>query len=206
MNKARFEAFSDGVFAFAITLLVLGFVLPQLTKPVSEAQLLRALLQLWPNLIAYLLSFAVIGIMWQNHHAFYRLVDRIDRTTVFLNLALLAVTVFIPFATSVLGTYPTMKSSTFLYGLTLTLSATFFNLIPLHIVRTRALSETVDATTIQQTIVAYRVGWATYALATLLSLLWPLVSFALYILIAAYYLVPRGLDSDLPQRERIAGP
>jgi uncharacterized membrane protein len=206
MNKARFEAFSDGVFAFAITLLVLGFVLPQLTKPVSEAQLLRALLQLWPNLIAYLLSFAVIGIMWQNHHAFYRLVDRIDRTTVFLNLALLAVTVFIPFATSVLGTYPTMKSSTFLYGLTLTLSATFFNLIPIHIVRSHALSPSVDAVTIHQTFVAYRVGWATYALATLLSLLWPLVSFALYILIAAYYLVPRGLDSDLPQRERIAGP
>ena len=205
MNKARFEAFSDGVFAFAITLLVLGFVLPTFKPPgPTDANLFHALLKLWPNLIAYLLSFAVIGIMWQNHHAFYRLVDRIDRTTVFLNLALLSVTVFIPFATSVLGTYPTMKSSTFLYGLTLTLSATFFNLIPLHIVRTGALSETVDAATIQQTIVAYRVGWVTYALATLLSLLWPLVSFALYILIAAYYLVPRGLDSDLPHRERVA--
>jgi uncharacterized membrane protein len=188
MNKARFEAFSDGVFAFAITLLVLGFVLPTFKPPEypTEANLLHALLKLWPNLVAYLLSFAVIGIMWQNHHAFYRMVDRIDRTTVFLNLALLAVTVFIPFATSVLGTYPTMKSSTFLYGLTLTLSATFFNLIPLHIVRSHALSTSVDAATIQQTFVAYRVGWVTYALATLLSLLWPVVSFALYILIAAF--------------------
>jgi hypothetical protein len=70
MNKTRFEAFSDGVFAFAITLLVLGFTLPELR----------------PKLIAYGLSFGVIGSMWQNHHALVRLVDQIDRMTVFLNL------------------------------------------------------------------------------------------------------------------------
>ncbi|HTA53900.1 MAG TPA: TMEM175 family protein, partial [Candidatus Acidoferrales bacterium] len=78
MNKARFEAFSDGVFAFAITLLALGFVLPEMHAP-SNRELAAALLRLWPNLIAYLLSFSVIGLMWQNHHALFRLVRHVDR-------------------------------------------------------------------------------------------------------------------------------
>src|SRR5579864_4228111 len=123
MNKARFEAFSDGVFAFAITLLVLGFVLPEMANP-SNRELTAALRHLWPNLLAYALSFGVIGIMWQNHHAMFRLVHRIDRRTVFLNLLLLAGTAFIPFATSVLGSYPTLQASTFLYGLALSATAT----------------------------------------------------------------------------------
>ena len=97
----------------------LGFTLPELRRP-SDRELTDALLRLVPNLIAYALSFGVIGIMWQNHHALFRLVDRVDRMTVFLNLVLLGGTAFIPFATSTLGTYPTMHASTFLYGLALT--------------------------------------------------------------------------------------
>ncbi len=105
MNKARFEAFSDGVFAFAVTLLVLGFGLLSMRNP-TNLDVTRSLLQLWPNLLAYGLSFGVIGIMWQNHHALFRLVERVDRMTVFLNLLLLGGTAFIPFATSTLGAYP----------------------------------------------------------------------------------------------------
>jgi uncharacterized membrane protein len=76
MNKTRFEAFSDGVLAFAITLLVLGFTVPEFQAP-SEHDLTASLLKLGPNLIAYGLSFGVIGLMWQNHHALFRLVDRV---------------------------------------------------------------------------------------------------------------------------------
>jgi uncharacterized membrane protein len=195
VDKSRFEAFSDGVFAFAITLLVLGVVLPQLHQP-SEAQLSSALYGLWPNIVAYVLSFAVIGIMWQNHHALFRMIARVDRMTVFLNLLLLAATAFIPFATSTLGTYPTMRSSTFLYGLVLTLCATAYNLMLLHLVRRRAFHASVGDETILATIRAYRVGWVGYALAMLLAMIDPLASFVAYLLIAAYYVIPRGLDSD----------
>lgn len=197
MDKSRFEAFSDGVFAFAITLLVLGVVLPQLHQP-SEAQLSSALFGLWPNVVAYILSFAVIGIMWQNHHALFRMIARVDRMTVFLNLLLLAATAFIPFATSTLGTYPTMRSSTFLYGLVLTLCATFYNLLLLHLVRRRAFHASVRDETMRQTIRAYRVGWVGYALAMVLAVVDPLASFVAYLFIAAYYVIPRGVDSDVP--------
>ncbi|HKV28914.1 MAG TPA: TMEM175 family protein [Candidatus Acidoferrales bacterium] len=197
MNKARFEAFSDGVYAFAITVLILGIALPVFKNPPSDRELAHALLHLWPNLLAYTLSFAVIGIMWQNHHALFRLVQRIDRMTVFLNLVLLGVTVFIPFATSTLGAYPSMRSSTFLYGLTLTGSAIVYNLLLGHLIRSAAFHASASKATIRQTVVAYRVGMATYIVAMLASLVAPAVSFALYLVVVAYYLFPRGADADL---------
>lgn len=199
VNKIRFEAFSDGVFAFAITLLALGFVVPMegANKVGGDAELARALLRLWPNLIAYALSFGVIGIIWQNHHALFRTVARVDRYTVFLNLLLLGSTVLIPFATATLGTYPTTHAATFLYGLVLSSCATAYNIMLWHLVRSRAFVDSVDDRTIAATVRAYRIGWATYAAATLVALVWPLASFALYILIALYYLVPRGIDADL---------
>jgi len=196
VNKTRFEAFSDGVFAFSATLLVLGFVLPQLHYT-SDRLLAPALLRLWPNLIAYTLSFSVIGIMWQNHHALFRLVARIDRTTVFLNLLLLAGTAFIPFATSVLGANPTLKSSTFLYGLALSTTGTCYNLMLNRLVSARAFAPSVSQQTIRSTVTAYRVGWVTYVAATVVALFFPIAAFAMYLAIAAYYLVPRGVDADI---------
>ncbi|MBV9102681.1 MAG: DUF1211 domain-containing protein [Candidatus Eremiobacteraeota bacterium] len=197
MNKARFEAFSDGVFAFAITLLILSIALPPFRHAPTQAELTHALLALWPNALAYGLSFAVIGIMWQNHHALFRLIARVDRMTVFLNLGLLGMTVFIPFATSTLGSYITMKPATFLYGLTLTGCATMYNAMLAHLVRSHAFSSHVPPASIQQTVVAYRTGWITYAAAMVVALLLPVVSVCLYLIIAAYYLVPRGVDTDL---------
>lgn len=196
MNKNRLEAFSDSVFGFAITLLILGIILPELQNPPTEGILRAALLGLWPNLLSYALSFAVIGIMWQNHQALFRILGRADRTTVFLNLVLLGVIAFIPFATYVLGKYPTMHASTFLYGLTLTCSATVFNLMAMHFEHSGAFLSSVSKRTVRETIVSYRIGLATYAIATLTSLYEPVLSFALYLLVAAYFLFPRGVDSD----------
>jgi uncharacterized membrane protein len=196
MNKTRFEAFSDGVYAFAVTLLVLGFAMPQLHDP-SNRELGTALLALWPNLIAYALSFGVIGIMWQNHHALFRLVERVDRRTVFLNLLLLGGTAFIPFATSALGSYPTLVPSTFLYGLALSFTATIYNLMLMHLVRSHAFHASVPKKTIAATVRGYRVGWVGYTTATLLALWVPLASFAAYLAIAIFFLIPRGVDSDL---------
>lgn len=199
MNKGRFESFSDAVFAFALTLLALGFVVPMngSQKWALESELIAQLLKLWPNVIAYGLSFAVIGIMWQNHLALTRTIERVDRITVFLNLLLLGCTVFIPFATATLGTYPTTHAATFLYGVVLMGCSTCYNVMLIHLIRARAFKPEVGGATIQATVTAYRVGWATYGAATLVALVAPVASFALYILIAGYYLLPRGVDADL---------
>lgn len=196
MNKERFEAFSDGVYAFAITLLILGIVLPS-SKYSNDHDLIRDLLALWPNVLAYALSFAVIGIMWQNHHAIFRTVARVDRMSIFLNLLLLAGTAFIPFATSTLGSYPTLHAAAFLYGLVLLYTATIYNLMLEHLIRSRAFKAEITPEILAATRHAYRVGWCSYLLAMLLALVFPIASFAAYLAIALYFLIPSGVDDDL---------
>jgi uncharacterized membrane protein len=134
--------------------------------------------------------------MWQNHHALFRLVERVDRKTVFWNLLLLGGAVLIPFATTMLGSYPTLSASAFSYGVVLSVCATFYNLMLLHLARSNAFAPEVPQATIASTIRGYRMGWLIYAGATLAALVLPLVSFAAYLTVVVYFLVPRGADSD----------
>jgi uncharacterized membrane protein len=98
LSKGRLEAFSDGVFAIAITLLVLT-----IAQPTNYRDLGSQLWDRWPAVAAYVVSFAVIGIMWLNHHTVFSAVERVDRPFVYLNLALLLTVVFVPYPTGVLG-------------------------------------------------------------------------------------------------------
>ncbi|MGH7748818.1 MAG: TMEM175 family protein, partial [Candidatus Dormibacteria bacterium] len=98
MSKGRVEAFSDGIFAFAITLLVLTIGQPQ-----HYADLAHELLRQWPGFAAYGVSFAVIGIMWFNHHVIFSHVARVDRTLLYLNLVLLLTIAFLPYPTGIFG-------------------------------------------------------------------------------------------------------
>lgn len=92
------EAVSDGVFAIAITLLVLT-----ISQPAGYLHLGRELAHRWPSLAAYVVSFAVIGIMWFNHHSVFGHIERVDRALFYLNLLLLMTVAFLPYPTGVLG-------------------------------------------------------------------------------------------------------
>src|SRR3954451_20650695 len=98
MNKSRLETFSDGVFAIAITLLVLT-----IAQPSNYRDLGHQLWDRWPSLVAYVVSFLVIGIMWLNHHSIFGYLERIDRPFVYLNHLLLLTVVFVPYPTGILG-------------------------------------------------------------------------------------------------------
>jgi uncharacterized membrane protein len=100
MSKGRVEAFSDGVFAVAATLLIFNI---QIDKT-APGGLLAALLAAWPKYAAYVASFLTIGVMWMNHHGLFERILRLDRALLFLNLLLLMAIVFIPFSTAELGT------------------------------------------------------------------------------------------------------
>jgi uncharacterized membrane protein len=103
VDSGRLEAFSDGVFAVAITLLALNLAIagPGRGQPALAAKLV----QHWPAFAAYAISFATIGIIWVNHHALFRSFSQIDRTLLFANLLLLFFVVSIPFATSTIAAY-----------------------------------------------------------------------------------------------------
>ncbi len=101
MDSGRLEAFSDGVFAVAITLLALDLAVPE----PGPVRLVTQLADHWPSFAAYVVSFLTIGIIWVNHHALFRNIARIDRTLLFLNLLLLFFVISIPFATSTIAGY-----------------------------------------------------------------------------------------------------
>jgi uncharacterized membrane protein len=101
VEKARLEAFSDGVFAVAITLLALDLAVP---GP-GNGSLAHQLGKQWPAYAAYVLSFFVIGIMWVNHHELFKAISHADRTLLFLNLTLLLFVVAVPFGTSTVAEY-----------------------------------------------------------------------------------------------------
>jgi uncharacterized membrane protein len=102
-ETGRTEAFSDGVLAIAVTLLVLDLHVP----PINALQepLAVALAQEWPAYAAYVTSFLIIGIIWVNHHAVFELIGRVDRSVLFLNLLLLMAVVAFPFVTALLSEY-----------------------------------------------------------------------------------------------------
>lgn len=122
MSKSRLEAFSDGVFAIAITLLVLT-----IAQPSHYGDLGHDLAHRWPSLAAYIVSFAIIGIMWVNHHSVFSHLEVIDRPLIFFNLLLLMTIAFLPYPTGVLGqalarSHGTTTAAAF-YGVTMILNA-----------------------------------------------------------------------------------
>jgi len=100
-ETSRIEAFSDGVFAIAITLLILEIKVP----PPGSGELSLALARQWPSYLSFLMSFAFIGIMWINHHRLFTHIARSDDVLLILNLLLLLGVIVVPFPTAVLATH-----------------------------------------------------------------------------------------------------
>src|SRR3954464_2020388 len=129
MDTGRLETFSDGVFAIAITLLILDVRLPEGHQPLSDK-----LADTWPAYLAYVISFLIIGIMWANHHAIFRLIDRTSHGLVVANLLLLMCIAFIPFPTSGLAEHlrtggDDQTTAAIFYSGTFTVTAVFYNLL-----------------------------------------------------------------------------
>jgi uncharacterized membrane protein len=116
MTKNRLEAFSDGVFAIVITLLILDVRLP-VDKPLTP-ETLRSVV---PHALAFVLSFVIVGVYWVSHHYMLHFIRQVDRQLLWLNLALLLLVVFIPFPAALLGQHLDNQLAVVLYGVNLAL-------------------------------------------------------------------------------------
>ena len=103
-TPARIEAFSDGVFAIIITLLVLDLRVPR-EEALRERSLAAALLHQWPVYVAFVVSFLQVGVVWANHHAMFHYIRRTDHRLLVYNLMLLLCTAVLPFTSAVLSEY-----------------------------------------------------------------------------------------------------
>ena len=114
---ARVLTFTDGVFAIAATLLVVGIEVPELSEPESVEDLWNALGDLMPSIIGYVISFAVIGRYWYAHHGFFSDLRGIDRRLISINLLYLGFIAFMPFPTGIIGAYFENPLSIALYAI-----------------------------------------------------------------------------------------
>ena len=187
ISKGRFEAFSDGVFAIAITLLVLELRPPE--GGVKDAALLRELIALWPEYLVYVASFATIGIMWFNHYALFHNVRSVSYTALIANLALLLLVCFVPFTTLLLGRVGLLPSATAFYGLILLALSICFNV--LYYAATVPPGEHGSVGDFLRKRNAWNsIGVIVYAAATLLAYVSPLASILTFVAMAVFYLLP----------------
>jgi uncharacterized membrane protein len=112
----RIIFFSDGVFAIAITLLVIGLKVPSLPSGFTDSELSRRLLDEWPRVASYALSFAVVGLYWMAHHRVFAHLRGFDRRLILLNLLFLGLIAFLPFPTGVFGRYGDHRPSVVFYA------------------------------------------------------------------------------------------
>src|SRR5947209_3878508 len=193
MNRQRFEAFSDGIFAIVATLLVLDIRVPVL-QAVNSASLWKALFTLWPQYLAYVTSFLVVGIYWLNHHSVSHYVKTFDRRLAWQNLLFLMAVAFIPFPTAVMAKYGELPAGVLFYGLVLLVCAVLGNTMWIYIVRNGYLNETITAEDIARATRRYAAGAVIYVAATALALVLPRVSVVLYAVMAIFYLFRGGLE------------
>jgi uncharacterized membrane protein len=132
-SLARVGAFSDGVFAFAITLLVLAIKIPQPTDADAGHGLLNLLTQQWRSYVAFVLSFMFVGINWANHRVMFQAFARASHTLIWLNLLYLMTVAFMPVPTAVLGFWMGSPNNQVIaavfYGISATIGGLFYNLV-----------------------------------------------------------------------------
>jgi len=172
-ETGRVEAFSDGVFAIAITLLVLEFKVPHLPAGANGRDLFLALLKLWPSMIAFLGSFVAILVMWINHHGLFRMIHKIDSPFLFANGFMLLMVTFVPFPTAVLAEYlgtPGERVAAAFYIGTFVIISIAFNVFWATTTKRRLLKRSVPDTVVVRIRDAYRFGLVVYTASALLAL------------------------------------
>ena len=181
MTKNRAEAFSDGVFAVAATLLVFSLVPPT----VDPGHLAKGLLNEWPSYAAYAINFGTIVVIWVNHHVVFETLTQVDRPFLFINALLLMTVAAIPFPTGLLAHYlqadHDQQTAAFAYGLTMSAMAVAFSLMTLYARRYRRTYVPLDW-------IGFSIGLVLYPLATLLTLLSYQFALAIFGFIVVFYL------------------
>lgn len=194
LTKNRLEAFSDGVFAIAITLLVIEIRPP---TPAEGETLARALWEQWPHYLGYFLSFLVLGVMWLNHHRIFEPAQRVDGIVLVLNLNLLLWAVLIPFPTAVVADFlrdggDDAKTAVALYGGVILLAAISFTALFVGITREGIVDELPTPQQVRAARLRFGLGVGVYTGAFLLSFLSPAIALVAHATMAAYYLTEQS--------------
>jgi uncharacterized membrane protein len=191
LTTGRVEAFSDGVLAVAITLLVLDL---HVEAGTPEDSLAHQLGQRWPSFAAYVLSFFVIGVIWVNHHALFSLLRHVDRPLLFYNLLLLMFVTTIPFTTATLadnlrGDTADVRVAVLLYGISMEGMSISFRSILHRMVHRGLLKQPVADQTGRRAINRFGLGTLIYPVVVVVGLFSPVTMLILYAALTLFYVL-----------------
>lgn len=189
-SKSRVEAFSDGIFAIIVTLLVLEIKVPHISDYNSQSELLNALSALFPKFISWIMSFFTVAVIWVNHHKLFKQFKQLDSGIFWWNAVLLLWTSFIPFPTAVLGDYPGNFVSIVLYGVVMALMAASFTCMRYYVLHKGYLLEP-DVNTVlfsKGTKASLIFGPVLYLTGVVAGFISPYLSFAVFLIIPVYFI------------------
>ena len=194
LTKARVEALTDGIFAVAMTLLILDIKVPVVGESVMT-QLPRRLLSLWPQCLSYMISFVMLGIYWVGQHNQFHLIRRTDRVLLWINILFMMTISFLPFATALLSAYPRQPVALAIYGA---------NLVVIGLIlhghwwyatrRSRLVDRDLDPRVVRLAARRILIGPAMFMLAIGAAFFSTTVSLLIYLLAPLVYVLPGRID------------
>jgi uncharacterized membrane protein len=196
-TKNRLEALADGVFAIAMTLLVLELGVPLITGTSANTELTQRLLEMWPKFFAYVVSFLVLGVMWINHHLMFHHIRRADSRLVWINILMLMFVALVPFSTSLLGEYMQTQAAVVAYGANMLLTLIMGFILWAYVTgKHRLVDRDIDPNLVKRTKIMFLVASLLFLLAMGVSFASPIASFCLYALMALVSIISTWLGEQ----------
>ena len=190
--KDRMNAFSDGVFAILMTILVLELKVPPIADKESMPELWQGISNILPKLLGWLISFFALSVIWANHYRLCKQFKVIDHTILWLNTLLLLFASIIPFPTAIIGDYPLNELSILLYGLPMICITTIFPIMRLYAVREGKIFE--KSVPDRKLRIAYFWCPASYLIGILLSFIHVYLSYIVFFILPIANMLPEKLS------------
>lgn len=195
-STARIEAFSDGVFAIVVTLLVIELGVPHMPENYTTSDLLKEIFHMSPKFISFILSFTVTVIFWSNHHQLFHSLEKADRKLLWFNNLLLLWVSFIPFPTAFIGEYSLNIVPVIFYGTVLFLAAVSFNLIVSYAARKGYYYSYISKEVLKKAIKRGKIGPVIYFVSIVSAFVSVYISLAIFILVPILYFVPQKIVNE----------
>lgn len=193
MTTNRIEAFSDGVIAIIITIMVFDLKVPEVAGGIHSANVWSVLLSVLPKFISYLISFIILAIIWINHHQMFQQIKRSNVTLLWLNNLLLFCMSLIPFSTNFIGANPFLPEADFFYGIIFFMNASSFWLLRNYAVKAKLVRDNVSERTKQRIRIKNMLSISLYLFAAFSGYISSYISFLLFIIVPILYFIPEKI-------------
>lgn len=202
-STTRVETFSDGVIAIIITIMILEFKLPVISKNYTNYEINQQLIALLPRFGAYIISFSMIGILWINHHHLFHLLEKTDNSLLGQNLIFLFCMSLIPFVTGIMGTNPLLAATAALYGFIMFVSTLAFAIMRSYTIKKRLVHRDdekefrrkIYLVSVQARTKSYA-ACGVYLVSVPLAFVSVYLSFICFIIPIVMFLIPGGIDEE----------